>query len=250
MSEDNMFDELGDDGLKTVQDVNTQPKDVVAVDGLNPGEPEWNDFVMELFQPEELMDGNPMVAGLRRVAEKVLGEIVFSGPTTVIPPKEDNEIGRSVVIYKVQFADGKVFSDVADVWEQNTDPNFLVFGVATASTRAEARALRKALKIRCVAAEELTNRDTAESAKAAMRNSQSQDKTGEYKEKELMTDRQDNFIVSKCRQLNVNRDKFMKEVIKAKGKITKKQASDAIDKLQSMQQDKKEIPESILGFEE
>jgi len=53
------------------------------------------------------------------------------------------------------------YSEVADSWEGNTDDMFCAFAVAIASTRAEARALRKALKIKGVAAEELTKKDTA-----------------------------------------------------------------------------------------
>ena len=38
------------------------------------GSKEWNDFVMEKFEPHELIDGNPLVHGLRRIAEDLLGD--------------------------------------------------------------------------------------------------------------------------------------------------------------------------------
>ena len=47
--------------------------------------PEWDAYVMEQFAPHELMDGHPNAAGLRRVAELLLGPIIESGPTQVFP---------------------------------------------------------------------------------------------------------------------------------------------------------------------
>ena len=41
---------------------------------------EWNEYVMAHFKRNELIDGNPICAGLRRVAELLLGDIIESGP--------------------------------------------------------------------------------------------------------------------------------------------------------------------------
>lgn len=124
---------------------------------------EWNDYVMGFFTDQELIDGNPLVAGLRRVAELLIGEIVSSKPTQIHFQEDPmSPIGRVTVMYEVIFKNGdkeKVYADVADVWKGNTDDMFAVHAPATASTKAEARALRKALQIRAVAAEELTSKD-------------------------------------------------------------------------------------------
>jgi hypothetical protein len=56
---------------------------------------------LELFEEDELIDGRPMAAGLRRVAELVMGPIVESGPTQVFPPQSDNVPGRATVIWKI-----------------------------------------------------------------------------------------------------------------------------------------------------
>ena len=108
--------------------------------------PEWNDYAMSLFDPSELINGNPLVAGLRRVAEIVLGPLVFSGPTTVFPVQREDHHGRATVVFTVEFANGSKYAEVADSWEGNTDDMFCAYAVAIASTRAEARALRKSYK--------------------------------------------------------------------------------------------------------
>lgn len=235
--------------LQTPSNTDTSVKNVIAED-LPPSitSPEWNDYVMSQFHQSELLDGMPLAAGLRRVAEMLLGHIIFSGPTQVFPPQNENSHGRATVIWKVEFDNGMCFSDVADCWEGNTDDMFCAFAVATAATRAEARALRKALRIRAVAAEEITRKNTA----AVVRNAVKESSEGEYDEASRMTDPQSNFISVKCKQLNINPVSFFKEICKLSTtrKITKKSASDAIDKLNEFQRNSDEIPESIKGYVE
>ena len=126
--------------------------------------PEWHDYVMAQFEPNELIDGNPVTAGLRRVVEVVLGEVTSTGPTQVFPAQDPNGPGRATVVYTVvlrEYSTGSIksYADTADVWHGNTDDLFCAHPVATASTRAEGRALRKALKLRVLAAEELAKKD-------------------------------------------------------------------------------------------
>ena len=125
---------------------------------------EWNPYVMAHFHTNELIDGNPICAGLRRVAELLLGDIIESGPEQVFPATDGMAPDRATVVFKVVFdwmnsGQQRVFKEVADVWHGNTDDLFCAHPVATASTRAEGRALRKALKLRCLAAEELAKKD-------------------------------------------------------------------------------------------
>jgi hypothetical protein len=135
----------------------------------NPLSPEWNDYVMKFFTEKELIDGNPLTAGLRRVAELLIGEIISSKPINVHRIETGDPIGKTTVTYEVQFLvkNGdreyiKTYADVADVWAGNTDDLFAVHAPATASTKAEGRALRKALKLRVVAAEELCKKDVSQ----------------------------------------------------------------------------------------
>ena len=65
-----------------------------------------------------------------------------------------------------------------------------------------------------------------------------------------MSDAQANFIDSKCSQLNLNVAEFFNEVfdLNVKRKIDKRQASEAIKKLNDYQQDKGLIPNSLTAY--
>jgi len=58
--------------------------------------PEWNEYVMGLFDEGELIDGKyPNVNSLRRLAELLLGEIIFSGPIRVEQTMDAEHTGKS-----------------------------------------------------------------------------------------------------------------------------------------------------------
>jgi len=127
-----------------------------------PGDENWSDYVMKQFNEDELVDGNPNVDGLRRVTVKVLGDIIKSVAHTVQAPNPNNDWTATVehhIAIKPHHAyyDELHFTEVSDVTSQNCDPEYRRHASSTASTRAEARALRKLLMLkRVVAAEELT----------------------------------------------------------------------------------------------
>lgn len=247
--ENDLFNDVEE--LQSPSNTDTSVHDIVMADAPSMLSPEWNDYAMALFEEGELVDGKyPLVAGLRRVAELALGPIVFSGPTQVFPVQRDDHHGRATVVFAVEFANGQRFAEVADSWEGNTDDMFCAFAVAIASTRAEARALRKALKIKGVAAEELTKKDTAKIVRDISKQKESSD--GDYDDQSRMSDAQLNFIDVKCKQLNINGQKLFKDIFNADSnrKVSKKVASDIIDKLNDYQRDKSSIPETIVGYQE
>ena len=245
--EKDMFESLE---LQTPENVDTSVKDVIAGESPSMLSPDWHEYVMTLFDKSELMDGNPLVAGLRRVSELVIGPIIFSGPTQVFPAARDDHHGRATVVFTVEFENGIRYSEVADCWEGNTDDMFCAYAVATASTRAEGRALRKALKIKGIAAEEITNKNTAEIVRNASKASSGSSRDGDFNEEARMRDAQYNFIDVKCRQLDVNGQHLFKKVFNVDNnrKVSKKSASDIIDRLNDYQRDKSTIPEEILGY--
>tara|TARA_B100001778_G_scaffold324566_1_gene319048 strand:- start:1011 stop:1766 length:756 start_codon:yes stop_codon:yes gene_type:complete len=248
MSEDSLFD--GMEVLDTPSNTDTSVKNVVMEDAPSMLSPEWHDYAMTLFEENELVNGHPLVAGLRRVCELVLGPMTFSGPTWVKPTDRDDHHGRATVVFTVEFANGIKCAEVADSWEGNTDDTFCAFAVAIASTRAEARALRKVLKIRGVAAEELTKKDTAKIVRDISK--QNNSSSGDYDDSSRMSDAQYNFIDIKCKQLNVNGAKLLKDIFNVTNsrKISKKVASDIIDRLNEYQRDTSNIPSEIAGYNE
>jgi hypothetical protein len=241
---ENLFEEVE---LSTPSNTDTRVKDVVMTDIPSMLSAEWHDYAMTLFHDSEIVDGHPLVAGLRRVAEVVLGPIMFSGPTQVFPVQREDHHGRATVIFTVKFANGMQYAEVADSWEGNTDDMFCAFAVAIASTRAEARALRKALKIKGVAAEELTKKDTAKIVREISSTKSASD--GDYDDQSRMSDPQHNFIDVKCKQLNIDGSKLFAEFNVSNGKkVSKKVASDIIDRLNDYQRDKNSIPKDLLGY--
>lgn len=241
-----LFDDVE---LDTPSNTKTGVKDVIQSNVPSMLSSEWHDYAMTLFHNSEMIDGHPLVAGLRRVAEVVLGPIMFSGPTQVFPVQREDHHGRATVVFTVRFANGMEYSEVADSWEGNTDDMFCAFAVAIASTRAEARALRKALKIKGVAAEELTKKDTAKIVRDISTTKKASE--GEYDENGRMSDAQLNFIDVKCKQLNIDGKKLFDTFgVDSGKKVSKKVASEIIDKLNDFQRDKSLISESIVGYKQ
>jgi hypothetical protein len=220
--------------------------------------PEWHEYVMGEFSPDELVDDPkkpdvkyPTVAGLRRVAEKLLGRIIKSGPDKIFPVTDPDDI-RATVSYVVRFLpwdqspiwypdrDNEPvveYSEVADACVSNTDATFLSFAVATASTRAEARALRKALKLKVCSADEIPKLDPA---RAVAKNSDS-----------LIADEQVSLIKKKCKALDLDIQKFANSGEKQYRSIfdvTKETATKMIKALVEYTNDKNSIPPEIKGY--
>lgn len=119
------------------------------------------DWQSQLNDDEVGRDGDTefvFLKGLRRLA-KIKGikwEDHCISPTVVLHrPDNGAEYPFVQVKYVVEFEDGTRFSDVADAHTYNVQGVFSAYPTAMAATRAEARALRKALGINLVAKEEL-----------------------------------------------------------------------------------------------
>lgn len=222
-------------------------KDVIATDVPEYGSAQWDSYVMSLFTPEELIDGKPRCVGLRRVARLLLGDPIFSGPIHVSPATDPDGPGRATVVYQMQFKwhDGTIhtFGDVADVWHGNTDDMFAAHPAACASTKAEARVLRKALLINTVSAEELTVKDTAAIVKRSVK--VEAPTNGEMQEDDKMSAAQLNLINNKCRQLNIDVLALAEDSNPSEWK--KKFASTIITKINSIQQGNTSYP---TGYKE
>lgn len=213
---------------------------------------EWNEYVMAHFKRNELIDGNPICAGLRRVAELLLGDIIESGPEQVFPASDSNGPGRATVVFSVTFnwmntGSIRTFKEVADVWHGNTDDLFCAHPVATASTRAEGRALRKALKLRCLAAEELAKKDIVDIVQQAVKQSPT---SGEYEANKSISSQQVQFIDNRCNQLDIDVVKFInigENTYSDINEVTKDSAKKMI-KVLNTYQNGSEIPEKVKGY--
>lgn len=137
------------------------------------GSEDWVDYVMQQFTSSETDEkGNPKIAGLRRLAGTLLGDIIFSGPISLWPAVDSEKPGRAAAIVEVRIAwkgaydDIRVFRGCAGAWWNknigNVDEEFAVFPEAVAETRAEARALKKALGLPMVSADETMQKDSKE----------------------------------------------------------------------------------------
>jgi len=196
-------------------------------------DPGWSDYVMSYFTPDELVgdgrDAKPKVAGLRRVTELLIGKVVNSEVTNIFHVPDETPNGKTFAVYRIVISPhrqkssnptvelkgaGKrcsestleqpqlVYSEAADCSSYNTDSPFEVFGAAMAATRAEARALRKALKLHRVAAEECSD-------KASKREEPRNRRHDSSDEHRLINSDQERFIVSQCLKLDVDVDRFI-----------------------------------------
>jgi len=199
--------------------------------------PEWDGYVLSHFTPEELIDGHPTVGGLRRVAEYLLGEIV-SGISDVVqvPVNPDN---RATVIHTITFESGKRFSGAADSYWGNTDKPYGLFPIAIAETRAEARALRRALKLKNIVSSDELVKNTDEKA---------QDVDTPI---EPINDTQINCVNVLCGRNNINVQKVVQkhfDNINNIRNLNREQGASLIQTLSGLQQDRTKITDDIMGF--
>ena len=210
---------------------------------------EWHPFVMALLDDTELHEGYPKVDGLRRVGELLLGDIIDSKPIEVFPVN-GNSLGRATVSYSITFrwwdTSERTYADVADVFNDgqhgNINDDFIVYALATAATRAEGRALRKALKLKICTAEEISDK-----AKVVNRTL-----TSGFVD-DSITDNQIKFMNTRCRKLDVDVMKLVNsngERYEKIERLTKKQASTFIEMLNSANRGETQMPQEVLGYQE
>jgi hypothetical protein len=203
--------------------------------------PEWDGYVLSHFAPEELIDGHPTVGGLRRVAEYLLGEIV-SGISDVVqvPTNPDN---RATVIHTITFEGGRQFSGAADSYWGNTDKPYGMFPTAIAETRAEARALRRALKLKnIVSSDELTKNPSEKSG---------ENTSAVNTPIEPINDTQINCVNVLCGRNNINVQNVVQkhfDNINNIRDLNREQGASLIQTLSGLQQDRTKITDDVMGF--
>lgn len=204
---------------------------------------EWTDHVLSLLSDDEKINGNPTTDGLRRIFEKALNCTIVAAESEVAQcPSVENE-RRATVVHTVTYLLNnkeatpeyltRSVSGSADVYWGNCDKIYRNHPIAVAETRAEGRALRRALRLRkVVAAEELAKDIDDEDNNNAI------------------NDTQINFIDVLAKRLDINVEKFLSS-IELPTIITKckhDQAVQIIQKLSSLQQNIDGISDEIKGY--
>jgi len=125
------------------------------------GSKEWNDYVLSQLAGDEKQDDAPTVDGLRRVAQQLLGPIISSVTTNLLMNERATAVAYEVE-FLWQYEDARQgqnvsFGGVADVTDENSTHPYSQYRAALAETRAEGRALKKALGLKKIMTAEETN---------------------------------------------------------------------------------------------
>lgn len=224
-------------------------EEVVCVDTspVSPNDLGWTDHVLELLADDEKIKGNPTTDGLRRVFELALNCTVIQSTSNIAQsPSPENE-KRATVVHSLTYVLNDVPDDSpikhrtvsgsADVYWGNCDKIYRNHPVAVAETRAEGRALRRALKLRKVIAAEEMVEDIEDHPDANSVNK--------------ITNNQINFIDVIGQRLNIN----IKKLLTLNGldvsnvyNLQHENAVDIIRLLSRYQQNISEIPTDILEY--
>ena len=215
----------------------TEEKKILSVHDV-----EWTDYVLSLLTEDEFFNGNPTTDGLRRIFEKALEVFLIGNETTIIqvPTKEnENRASAQVTLTFVpkaamHMSDKPIFKVVgsSDAYWGNTDKLYRNHLIAVAETKAEGRALRKALKLRKTITADEAPVDVAED--------------------NSITSTQIGFLSHKCSSLDINVKKLLDSMGLDSDNIAKVPYSDAQQipgVLSKYQQDLGTIPESIKGYD-
>lgn len=217
----------------------------------------WTDYIMGFAADNECKVDDkgkkaPFVHFLRRITKQEWGEVIFSQPLDVQIHQLDDydEWSRvATVTYGIKIKDretGQIYeyADVADVHEKNCDFPFFKFGPASASTRAESRAYRKALILNIVGAEELSKvafeKDEPRQRSSPPANSRPAG---------ILTPTQENGIVKQCKDMKIDPDLFVQEC-SSRGctkvaELTEDEAKDALKYLTRLFGNRSEIPDGL-----
>jgi len=224
----------------------TPESDVVALPKIT--DLEWTDYVLGLLSDDEKISGNPTTDGLRRIFELALNCQVISSTSAVAQaPSPDNE-KRATVIHSISYLLKNQSSDTqdlntvtvdgaADVYWGNCDKIYRNHPVAVAETRAEGRALRRALRLRKVVAAEEISKEIEDNP--------------DLNTVSKISNNQINFIDVLAKRLNMNVSKLLESnALESKNiySLSHDNAVAVIRLLSQYQQNVSQIPNELLGF--
>jgi hypothetical protein len=209
---------------------------------------EWTDYVLSLLSEDEKISDNPTTDGLRRIFETVLNCRLISSTSNVVQTPDPNNEKRATVVHSLTYClnPGSVDTNAinmitvdgsADVYWGNCDKIYRNHPVAVAETRAEGRALRRALRLRKVVAAEEIAKEIEDHPDNNTVNK--------------ISNQQINFIDVLSQRLNINVTKLLEENNLKTDNVyglTHESAVDIIRMLSKYQQNMDNIPSTILGY--
>ena len=213
---------------------------------MNPTNPEWTQYVLSEMQPDEKVNNCPTTDGLRRVTERLIGRIISSKTDVLDVPRVENDRRATVRVtltidcYEEIMGGLMEVDGTADVYWGNTDKPFRNYPVATAETRAEGRALRRALRLtKVLVAEE--NGSVVD-----------HDYETDVRPEGAITETQERFIDVMCTRLNVSVKKVVGHLFPGIDGVRNLKYSE-FEKIQSQltnyQRDSASIPDDIKGYD-
>lgn len=225
---------------------NTEP----VVDNKKPSinSTEWTDYVLNLLSEDEKIQGNPTTDGLRRIFEIALDCDLIESVSEVIQCPDPNNEKRATVTHTLSYIlksdlsskdaiKNRLVTGSADVYWGNCDKVYRNHPVAVAETRAEGRALRRALRLRKVVAAEELAKDI--------------DDHPDSDSVSKISNNQINFMDVLAKRLDINMEKLL-ATFGHSGKniynIEHSVAVEVIKNLSSYQQDMNNISEDIKGY--
>lgn len=232
----------------SIETVNDTVSHEIEVKNICPNDLEWTDHVLNLLSDDEKIKGNPTTDGLRRIFEIALNCRVLSSISKVAQSPDINNEKRATVVHSITYylnggspdypgLNTVTVDGAADVYWGNCDKIYRNHPVAVAETRAEGRALRRALKLRKVlAAEEIA------------------EEIEDHPDKDTVskiTNNQINFIDVIAKRLNINVTQLLENnglVFKNVYDMGHEDAVAIIRLLSKYQQNVGDIPESLIGY--
>lgn len=224
---------LKKDELIELLEEKLEVEEVKEEEVVGPTSPKWQEYLLKQLTKDELVDEYPKLNGLRRLAEIYVGDIISIDSDVRETANSANNYKCTVVVGITFISDGHEihFDGEADADSQNTENQYSKYPTAVAGSRAESRALRRALRLSRCSAEELEGFVN----------------DYEMKEKGGLSASQSVVIKNLCKRLDINVDKLVE---KEKIELTYKGAQQFLEILNKLQQKSSLITDDIRGYKE
>jgi len=245
---DSVFDDIKEDADDTAMQPYTETESKEAMPSY--ASEAWHEYVMRKFRDDELVDNAPTCDGCRRVVEEVLGPIISSQITHLVAPNVNNNgtatVGVLITVHVTNDAHPAVSNtviceEVADVNKDNCDHPYYKYASATASSRAEGRALRKLLRLRNI----ITAEEASEKAETT-------DTDCNWEMDEPISDSQISVLDMLCKRLDINVIDFVnsgRRVYDDIEAVNKSTAQRMIQELNRVQRKEKDQPPNINPYD-